>query len=576
LKSKTAQIELSHHKAERFYVKLSLVILIGFVLLVAVCWGGHDLYVRWQEKRLVRRALVAIQAGDERDASLAARTVLDIRPSSAAAARIMAQLAERVGDRSALDWRRKVAQLEPHSVEDALLWARCALQNGDVATAERVLANVEQAGRQTAGYHAVSALVAEARQQNEKADIEWSEAVRLAPKEKAYQLQLGTLRLRAHEAGLYASGEATLTALRQDPDQRAMATRALIREGLARKRDSQRLLQLARELQAYPEATLSDRLLLLDFLYQLQDPQFSSYLTELEKTSVASPGDLAALLSWMSQSNLNLLALDFVKSLPPETAEKWPVPLAVADIYTRLKDWRALERVTKTVDWKAFNFLRHAYLARALRGQDKAAAAEREWAAAEKDAAVEPQLVSRLLATISEWGWKEETTDLLWDLAKFPEKQPDALHTLYQHFKNARDTQQLHRILVRLAEIDPSDLAVKNNLAQIALLLDADVERARKLAAETYRAHPENPAYISTYAFALYRKGDTRQAVDLMAKLAQRDLEEPPVSAYYGIFLAAAGQKEKARHFLERGQMAVLLPEEKALVDRAVASINSP
>jgi hypothetical protein len=38
---------------------------------------------------------------------------------------------------------------------------------------------------------------------------------------------------------------------------------------------------------------------------------------------------------------------------------------------------------------------------------------------------------------------------------------------------------------------------------------------------------------------------------------------------YYGLVLAAAGQKEKAREYLGRAPQANLLPEEKALVARA-------
>src|SRR5438105_11172877 len=122
------EIEASHRRTESFYLKLLLGGLIGVILLIAVFWGGHSAYVRWQERRLIRKAVFAIEHGDEHTASLAARNVLELRPSSASATRIMAQLTEKVGDRIALDWRRKVVQLEPQSSDDALAWARCALQ----------------------------------------------------------------------------------------------------------------------------------------------------------------------------------------------------------------------------------------------------------------------------------------------------------------------------------------------------------------------------------------------------------------------------------------------------------------
>ena len=53
----------------------------------------------------------------------------------------------------------------------------------------------------------------------------------------------------------------------------------------------------------------------------------------------------------MSQGNLNLLALDFLKSLPPETARQWPVPAALCNVYIHLNEWRKIEDVTKNAQW---------------------------------------------------------------------------------------------------------------------------------------------------------------------------------------------------------------------------------
>ena len=61
----------------------------------------------------------------------------------------------------------------------------------------------------------------------------------------------------------------------------------------------------------------------------IRDPQFTAFLTELEKKAAEKPSNLAALLSWMAKNNLSLLALDYAKSLPPETLRNWPVPLAL-------------------------------------------------------------------------------------------------------------------------------------------------------------------------------------------------------------------------------------------------------
>ena len=568
-------METSHQRTERLYLKLLFGILIAIILLIAIFWGGHDLYVRWQERRLVRRALVAFQHGDDATASLAARTALQIKPTSVPAERIMAQLAEKVGNPSALDWRHRVVEAEPRSVEDALAWARCALQFNQPRLAEQALSGIDEHGQKQAGYHAAAGALAQLKKDNVSANREWELAVQLDPNETTYQLQLANLQLRSTDVARQAVGRGTLMKLRSDPKQRAAATRELISDGLAHHEDAQRLIDLARELQDYPEATLNDRLAYLDFLHQAQRlPEFTSYLTQLESTVVENPTDLAALLEWMSTSSLNLLALDFVKGLSPEKMQEWPVPMSVANLYTRLGDWRKLETLTTQTNWRQADFMRHAYLARALRGQDKAAGAEHEWALAVKGAANQSTSLLALLRATEEWKWDKEMVDLFWALTTDPEKQKEAVQTLYEYYGRTQNTQGLYRVLVRWAELAPEDLNVQNNLAQVSLLLDADREEAQRIADELYRKDPNNAAYATTYAYSLLTKGDTKSAAKVMNSLTPDQLRDPSISAYYGIVLAAV-HDEKARDFLATGQQAKLLPEEKKLIDKAFASLDS-
>jgi hypothetical protein len=567
-------MESSHQRTERFYLKLLLGALIAIILLVAVFWGGHDLYARWQERRLVRRALVALQHGDDATASLAARTVLQLKPTSAAAARIVAQLAEKGGNRAALDWRHKVLEAEPHSVEDALALARCALQFNEPAVAEQALSAIDEQGRQQAGYHAVAATLAETKKDSGKAIREWELTVQLAPDETAYQLQLATLQIRSADQNQHAAGKVILNKLREDPKQRAAATRTLITDGVARQESGQELIKLAQDLQGYPEATINDRLIYLDFIHQLGSPEFTGYLTNLEVSVASNPTDLGALLEWMSRNNLNLLALDYLKGIAPDVQGKWPVPLAIADLYARLKDWHRLEELTKNVNWRQGEFMRHAYLARALRAQDKLAAAEHEWAAATKEASSQSSSTMALMHVTADWKWEKEMVELLWSLTKDQEKQKEAVQELYRYYERSNDTQGLYRVLVRWIELDPEDLNVQNNLAQVSLLLDANAEAARKVAADLHSKAPSNAAYTTTYAYSLLTKGNPKEALKVMNSLNPEQLRDPAVSAYYGICLAAV-HDDKARDYLAAGQQAPLLPEEKKLIDKALTNLNS-
>jgi len=117
-------------------------------------------------------------------------------------------------------------------------------------------------------------------------------------------------------------------------------------------------------------------------------------------------------------------------------------------------------------------------------------------------------------------------------------------------------------------------LKVQNNLTQVSLLLNVDLERARKRASDLFRKQPSNAAYVSTYAFSLYAKGDVKGALNVMSTLREDQLQEPPLAVYYGFMLAVAGEKTKARKYVEIGKTAHLLPEEKQLIDRAEAALR--
>jgi hypothetical protein len=63
------------------------------------------------------------------------------------------------------------------------------------------------------------------------------------------------------------------------------------------------------------------------------------------------------------------------------------------------------------------------------------------------------------------------------------------------------------------------------------------------------------------------------QALEVMNSLTTAQLSDPAVASYYGVFLAAVGDRQRAKEFLSRGVEAELLPQEKELVTKAQLSV---
>lgn len=571
-KENVIALEKSVENTQRTYIKLALGIPLAVILVILMIWGGWRAYASWEEGHQLRRAAAFLAGGGVKPATLCARRALQLNPKSTRAMRVMADVGERVRDPAAVDWRRKIVELEPGSSENILALAECAVQFGNTSAAERALDSIEPGQRETAPFHAAAARLATARKDLTRAGKEWSEALRLEPDNESYQMQFALSLLEQTDEKLRQEGCRILKGLRDSPEFRSAATRSLIFDGILHRRDPKELRELANDLQSYPDASFGDRLMYMDILRFLNDADYAGYLTNIEKDASEKPADLAALLSWMTGKDMSIVAIDFARSLPEKLLEAWPVPRAMAEVYAKVSDWRALENLTAKANWEQSDFLRRAYLTRALRALDNSVAAEREWAGAVKDASAQPAALLSLIRTISGWKWENEAVDLLWQLAKHPETQVEALQTLYSLNAKNNDTQGLYRVLVRLADVDPGDLKVQNNLAQISLLLSADRERARKLAADLYEKDPSEPAFASTYAFSLYSKGETGPALQVMNKLSEDQLKEPALAAYYGVFLTAAGKTSEARQYLDIGKQAHLLPEERTLVERAEAA----
>lgn len=567
-------MENSAEKAERTYITITIGVLVGFIALCFLCYFGYRWYAHFEANRLVRRAAAFLSGGDARQAGLSARRAQQLDPNNLGPVRELAQISEAVEDKSALEWRRKACELNPGSIDDSLSLAECAIRFKELGAAEKALGTIPPENRETARFHAVSGQLAESRQNAAEAETQWKKAVEAEPSNKVYQLQYGALLARSADRQKQSLGGDALERLRADKDFRARATRALITSRLALRRDPEDTLKLTRELQAYSEATFTDRILYLDLLRQLKDPGFSQYLTTIESDAVSKPANLGALFSWMTANGMSLLAIDFSRTISPEKIDQWPVPVSIAEAYVRVADWPKLGQFVANRNWGRFEFLRRAYAALALRGQNKTTEASREWDNAQKDASSDAEFVKALCKTVSGWGWHQEATDLLWSLTKFPEMRASALRELYSEAIEAGDTPTLYRVLTRLVELEPQDESLQNNLVLVSLLVNSNVAWANKTAADLYHRDSSNVGFASTYAFALYSKGDQKGALNVMEQIGPDKLQEPSLAAYYGLFLAANGEKEKARTALELAETGKLLPEEKLLVKKARSEIE--
>jgi len=546
-----------------------LAALAAVLALVAAFWFGRPAYRHYKEARSMKLAQVALAKGDDRSAFLELRVVLAINSSNLAATRLMADLFDRGQSPAALGWRRRVSELEL-SLENKVLFAACALryEKPPFPIAAQALEEMRPAAETSTSYHLVASQLALKLSRLTDAESPLESAARLEPTNRLHQLNLATIRLQSADTNIAAGARRALAALASDPGLAFPALCSLTADGLAH-RDFAAAEDNSRQLQARPEATLEDRFLRLTVLRESRSAELTAALAGVQRECATNSLKVAQAVSWMSARGLARAALEWTASLPAATRGAQPVPMAEAECCLTLADWAGLQDRLMGHRWEEQEFLRLAFLARALREQNKRDGANANWRLALSAASKRTEQLLVLLQATRAWGWTDETTDVLWAIAGRVHAEDWPLRILLSDYAARNDTAGVYRVYQALLERHPASVELKNNVATLGLLLGRDLARSQALAREVYVAAKTNAALVSTYAFALHAQGKTAEGLKLMQSFPEAELHRPEIALYYAVMLAGSGKKNAAEPYFAAAEKGQPLPEERRLLDQA-------
>jgi tetratricopeptide (TPR) repeat protein len=538
--------------------------LIVLVLAVALGFGGWRLYLRWQLDRLVTEARALTERGEYRPAVLALERALQINPASAKATRAMAELTDKLGLETAVDWRRSVLELDPGSASDALALASSALRHRNTTAAQQALEKVSPAEREQPQFHTMAGGAAIAAGHYAEAEKHFSEALRLQPDNLVAQYNLAVIQVQSPDEAKRRDGQAALARLAQSGRFDLLARRALVTR-LAREKKLDEAQRWSAELVALPQAEFRDRLTHLDLLRASQSPQLPDAIAQAEAAaSKAAPEDAAAMLTWLRGAGQVQDALSWAATLAAPLADHPRVAVARAECLRAAGQWKELQALMEKGSWAEWEFARHAYRARAARELNDTFSSGTFWSAAITAAKTRDQL-SQLAWLAARWKWTPQLQETLWTATRQP-KPEWALQMLHRVYRDSGDTEGLLRVARAALARDEKDLNALNNVAMLLLLLGRDPDEAMKMARQVHTAAPANATFASTYAFALHRAGRTAEGLGILRKLPAEQLKKPEIAAYFAVLLTATGEKAEAEPFRVLAREAALLPEEKALL----------
>jgi Tfp pilus assembly protein PilF len=554
--------------------KIALVILVLAILAVGGGYAGYRAYLSARQSHLIKQAQHYLVKSDVKKATLCLQRVLRSNPKNVDACRLMAELSEAGRSPVALVWRSRVVELNPASLDDRLALAQSALIFHEHGLATNALAGVDATGKKTAVYHNIAGEVASTVGDLAQAEADFSEAARLDPTNPVPQLNLAVVRLHGTNAPEMAKARAALTQITSTSSAlRCQALRELVVDSL-RFRQTNAAVQLSADLVQQTNSTFSDQLLRLDVLKVNKSGDFDHNLAAIRHEACTNLAEIYELSQWQMPRMGPAETLSWLQSLAMVYQTNQPAAMLTAQCQGALSDWRGLQNSLKQENWAELEFLRHALLARALRGQDLTEAAKGEWELALKTANsstpnIQKNNLTKLLQLAAAWNWQNESEDLLWIIVNQYPDDKWAFSTLNQTLYANGRTRPMMMLFSQELRRSPSNLAIKNNLAMTALLLDAQELNPNELAREVYQQAPTNAAYISTYAFSLHLQKKDAEALKVIEQLKPQELQDPSIAGYYSLILQATGNKEKARSYLNLAFKGPMLPEEKKMFERA-------
>lgn len=518
----------------------------------------------------MEKARTFLKSGDLRSAYLSSREALLKNPKSVAACSLIARITDLDRSPAAIFWRQQLADLQPGSSGPLLDLAVTATRFGETFIAEQAMSRVPEADRNSVAFRQVAAGLAVAFRQYAAAEAEFQKALELDPANEGLQLSLATMRIALARPGQLEQARAVLETLRTKPRFRADALRALITDARAHG-EAARAMQLAGELRQDAQATIDDQMLYLEELQRAESNDFLPELSKLQALAGTRSEFIYGTMTWMNAHGLAAQSLEWSTQLKPDVRTRLPVPLALAEACTILKDWKRLGKLIIGEDWENLEFLRcaiHVRLLRETSARPREADFTAMWERAMNATKGNPNSLAMLARLVSGWGWKDEATQVWWLAARDGPSQRSALKALYTIHSADRNTRELYRVARRVLEMEPASPIAKNNVAALAFLLGEDGPDAHRLAAEIYQLTPTQPVIASTYAMSLHQQKRDREAIAILKQLPPAALANPSIAALYGFLLAQNGDAQAARPFLEAAdkQKEQLFPEEEAMV----------
>lgn len=177
------------------------------------------------------------------------------------------------------------------------------------------------------------------------------------------------------------------------------------------------------------------------------------------------------------------------------------------------------------------------------------------------------------------WAWQDAGERTLWAITRAYPLQAWAHQTLFNFYRERRDTENMRALIGELRDRDGSLLRYQHDWALLTMLTihSPAWNMAKQTMYQLYQLDAKNPFYVTGYAFALALADRANEALEVVQKLTPEELAWPDRAPYLAyIYGMARRRAEFARAAAVEPNLPTLLPEELALFNRGREALDRP
>lgn len=191
------------------------------------------------------------------------------------------------------------------------------------------------------------------------------------------------------------------------------------------------------------------------------------------------------------------------------------------------------------------------------------------WSLAHRRAGENPRFVSTLAEYAEKIGAPEEAAKAWRRLIELTPNNKAAYLALIRALEQVGHTRDLRDVLKLMGERFPDEVAIRNDLAYLNLLLGEDLNTSAQMAEQLARGTPTMLAYRVTLALAYLRASKPGDAKAILSNInVDWDSVAPGWRAVYAAVLADTGDADSAKRVAQKIPTKALRPEERFLIQR--------